>query len=36
MGLCRGDIARVIDTSLHMTVGSCTFGDIIPYVSSAG
>jgi hypothetical protein len=30
-GLCRGDIAQVIDTSTHMTVGSCIIGDIVPY-----
>jgi hypothetical protein len=29
--LCRGDIAQVIDTSSHMTVGSCVIGDIVPY-----
>ena len=31
-GLCRGEIAQVIDTSSRITVGSCTFGDFIPYV----
>jgi hypothetical protein len=31
-GLCRGDIAQVIDTVNHFTVGSCTFGDFTPYV----
>jgi hypothetical protein len=31
-GLCRGDIAQVVDTAARMTVGSCTFGDFIPYV----
>jgi hypothetical protein len=30
--LCRGDIARVIDTSGGMTIGSCAFGDFTPYV----
>jgi hypothetical protein len=30
-GLCRGDIAQVIDTSSRMTVGSCVIGDIVPY-----
>jgi len=30
-GLCRGDIARVVDLSSHFTVGSCAFGDFIPY-----
>jgi hypothetical protein len=28
---CRGDIARVLDTSSRMIVGSCVFGDFIPY-----
>jgi hypothetical protein len=31
-GLCRGDIAQVIDTVNHFTVGSCTFGEFTPYV----
>jgi hypothetical protein len=30
--LCRGDIARVVDTLNGMTVGSCSFGDFVPYV----
>ena len=30
--LCRGDIARVVDTLNGMIVGSCTFGDFVPYV----
>ena len=30
-GLCRGDIARVVDTLNGMTVGSCSFGDFTPY-----
>jgi hypothetical protein len=30
-GLCNGDIARVVDTGSHVTVGSCAFGDFIPY-----
>jgi hypothetical protein len=30
-GMCRGDIAQVIDTIGHMTVGSCVIGDIVPY-----
>jgi hypothetical protein len=29
--LCRGDIAQVVDTSAHITVGSCVFGDFTPY-----
>lgn len=31
--LCRGDIARVIDTLNGITVGSCVFGDFVPYVA---
>jgi hypothetical protein len=31
-GLCRGDIADVVDTMNHFTVGSCSFGDFTPYV----
>jgi hypothetical protein len=30
--LCRGDIARVVDTLNGFTVGSCSFGDFVPYV----
>lgn len=30
--LCRGDIAQVVDTLAHTTVGSCVFGDFTPYV----
>jgi hypothetical protein len=33
-GLCRGDIAQVIDTVNHFTVGSCTFGEFTPYVNA--
>ena len=28
---CSGDIAQVADLSTRMTVGSCVFGDFIPY-----
>jgi hypothetical protein len=31
--LCRGDIARVVDTFNGITVGSCVFGDFVPYVA---
>lgn len=31
-GLCRGDIAQVVDTLSRMPVGSCVFGDFTPYV----
>jgi hypothetical protein len=30
-GLCRGDIADVVDVRNRFTVGSCTFGDFTPY-----
>ena len=30
-GLCSGDIARVVDTTNNVTLGSCAFGDFIPY-----
>jgi hypothetical protein len=33
-GLCSGDIARVVDTSNHITVGSCAFGDFVPYTKA--
>jgi len=29
--LCRGDIGQVVDLMNHFTVGSCVFGDFIPY-----
>lgn len=29
--LCGGDIAQVADTASRMVVGSCTFGDFVPY-----
>jgi hypothetical protein len=31
--LCRGDIARIVDTQNGFTVGSCVFGDFVPYVA---
>jgi hypothetical protein len=31
--LCRGDIARVVDTSVGIPVGSCSFGEFTPYVT---
>jgi hypothetical protein len=31
-GLCSGDIATVQDTMAHITVGSCSFGEFVPYV----
>jgi hypothetical protein len=30
-GLCRGDIARVMDTRTGISVGSCVIGDFVPY-----
>jgi|SRR6185295_16966157 len=29
--LCRGDIAQVVDLPAGITVGSCVFGDFVPY-----
>jgi hypothetical protein len=29
--LCRGDIAQVVDLSARIPVGSCVFGDFVPY-----
>ena len=34
--LCHGDIAEVVDTMAHVTVGSCVFGDFVPYVRQGG
>jgi Family of unknown function (DUF6491) len=31
MGYCQGDIARVLDTTSRMTVGSCGIEQIVPY-----
>lgn len=36
MGLCRGDIARVADLTNGITVGSCVFGDFVPYMKPHG
>lgn len=33
MGLCTGDIARVLDTTTRFTVGSCGVDRIVPYSS---
>lgn len=30
-GLCRGEIAEVVDLQAGFSVGSCTFGDFVPY-----
>jgi hypothetical protein len=32
-GPCRGDVAQVVDTLSHISVGSCTLGEFTPYVS---
>jgi hypothetical protein len=32
-GLCRGDIAQVMDVSNGITVGSCIIGDFVPYTT---
>jgi hypothetical protein len=29
--LCRGDIAQVVDLVARIPVGSCVFGDFVPY-----
>ena len=36
IGLCRGDIATVVDLPNRFTVGSCSFGDFIPYKPATG
>ena len=30
-GLCRGDIAQVVDSASRMFAGSCSFNEFIPY-----
>ena len=32
-GLCRGDIAQVVNLSNQLTVGSCSIQEIVPYTS---
>lgn len=34
IGLCRGDIAQIVDPVNRITVGSCTFGDFTPYTKA--
>ena len=29
--LCRGDLAQVFDNASRMNIGSCSFGDFVPY-----
>ncbi len=35
-GLCRGDIAQVMDISSGSQVGSCVLGDFVPYTAPRG
>jgi hypothetical protein len=35
-GLCRGDIAQVVDLTSGVTVGSCSMGDFVPYTTPRG
>ena len=30
-GLCRGDVAQIVDPTNGVSVGSCVWGDFIPY-----
>lgn len=30
-GVCRGDIARIVDIRNGITVGSCSYGEFVPY-----
>jgi hypothetical protein len=36
MGLCRGDIAQVVDLQSGMTVGSCSLDAFVPYEKPRG
>lgn len=31
-GLCRGDIAQMVDMASRIPIGSCVWGDFVPYV----
>ena len=33
--ICSGDIARVVDLPMRVTVGSCAFGDFVPYTKAS-
>ncbi len=35
-GLCRGDISTVTDVRSGTSVGSCAFGDFVPYTVARG
>ena len=32
-GLCRGEIAQIVDTSTGSFVGSCSLGDFVPFTT---
>ena len=34
--LCRGDIAQVVDVANRIPMGSCVFGDFVPYARTPG
>lgn len=33
--LCRGEIVQLLDNATGMTMGSCAFGDFVPYTKDA-
>ncbi len=33
--LCRGEIINLVDSASRMTMGSCTFGEFVPYTKDA-
>ena len=33
--LCRGEIVQLVDNLSGMTMGSCAFGDFVPYTKDA-
>lgn len=35
-GPCGGDIVQLVDLTSGMTVGSCVWGDFVPYTRTAG
>lgn len=34
--LCKGEIVDLIDNTIGMSVGSCAFGEFVPYTKDAG
>ncbi len=34
--LCKGEIVQLIDNGSGMTMGSCAFGEFVPYTKDAG